>query len=143
MPPQVMMQADGKKTSEVNVRDDYNFHFQEVGIPGMTFYVPSHAEWLTTDKTMVHAHSQPCTPKTQMIFDTDSAQTMLPRNIAQDSLRDPEPLAITDASIDAMTELCAAVQISVQKDPTSLRGKVDIGTSSSVMSLHTFARLFL
>ena len=44
----------------------------------------------------------------------------MPRNIALNALRDPEPITIMDVSIDTMTKLYASVQMPPKEDQTSV-----------------------
>ena len=141
-------EAEGKKskkTDAVSVGDDYNSQCHEVSVDGMSFYTPSHAEWLTTDKAMGCAYAQLGRSKLQVAPDTDTAQTKLPQIMALDALRDLEPVAITDVSIDVMTKVYTTVQMPAQiglHQHGSLSCKIDAGAGSNVMPLHTFAKFF-
>ena len=78
-----------------------------------------------------------------MAFHAPSNAKWLPSDNCQ--LRDPEPIAIRDISIDTMTEPYATLQMSAQIEPihqVSLRYKVVTGASGNVMPLYDFAKLF-
>ena len=60
-------------------------------------------------------------------------------------LRHPEPTAITDVSIDAMTKVYATVHMSGQIGPNQcghLMCKDDTSVGGNFMPLHAFAKLF-
>ena len=64
---------EDEKADTVDAGDDHDLQCHEVGVTEMASYVPSHAERLTTDQSMGHAHAQLGTIRTKVESDTDSA----------------------------------------------------------------------